>query len=168
MAKNQSRWATDDDVAKDFEPAVSEFLRTINSWFDYWPGEHEKDPAELEAFLEHTLEKFDAMEEMPVKARNLLGMIRRAHHRWTNHGSTQSDARTETTRNPTRPWIEVNDPALVQEFGIFFIVDGVKIAKFGGPNEERIWIPIEPGWSVVEDEHGVLIRFDSDSARRAN
>jgi hypothetical protein len=42
---------------------------------------------------------------------------------------------------------------------IFVVVDGVKIAKRGGPGtpQARTWISLEPGWRVLDQDGGLVI-----------
>jgi hypothetical protein len=47
---------------------------------------------------------------------------------------------------------------------VFVLVDGVKIAKRGRPNNSQsvIWVMLEPGWMVrdIQSEDAIEIRYD--------
>jgi hypothetical protein len=67
---------------------------------------------------------------------------------------------------------------IVWHRGHFYVVaDGVKIAKRGHPNFSRklpfaaqvelgkMWIPIEPGYEVFEDDYANVTVYRSDNGR---
>jgi hypothetical protein len=63
----------------------------------------------------------------------------------------------------------VNPKAHTVEFetsrNAFFVVcDGVRIAKRGHPGTPQVkkWIPLGPGWEVLDVEGGIEVRFEGN------
>jgi hypothetical protein len=70
-----------------------------------------------------------------------------------------------TTRKPAEPEPEEPEIRIVGDgTDIYVTVDGVKIARRGSPGtpQAKIWVSLEPGWSVIDQKflEGIVIEYN--------